>query len=168
MKPGDHPEFFRLAPPPGASRESTIRLDREGRFFHRDGDDDGLVENPKLAHALHTWIARHPDDGRFILTNGYDWTYFAVEDAPFHVDSVKITDGALVLGLRNGASAPFEGELREGPDGALYATVQRDDGAFEARFSRTAQAELAPILDEREGRVGLALGDRFIVPTPRG
>ena len=26
---------------------------------------------------------RHPDDGRYILTNGYDWTYFTVDDAPY-------------------------------------------------------------------------------------
>lgn len=167
MKPADHPEFFRLAPPPGASRESTIRLDREGRFFHRDEDEDGLVENPKLAHALHTWIARHPDDQRLILTNGYDWTYFTVEDAPFHVDSVQIGGDVLTLGLRNGESYAFAGELREGQDGALYANVTRKDGVFEARFSRTAQADLAPLLEEREGRVGLVLGERFVVPIPR-
>jgi hypothetical protein len=167
MKPGDHPDFFRLAPPPGASRESTIRLDREGRFFHRDEDGDGLVENGKLAEALHRWIARHPDDGKFILTNGYDWTYFAVEDAPFHVDSVQIAEGGVSLLLRNGERHPLPAALTEGPDGALYATIERPDGAFEARFSRSAQAELAPSLEERDGVVGVVLGDRFVVPTPR-
>ena len=40
MKPGDHPEFFRFPAPEGRSRESTILLDREGRFWH-DGE---LVE----------------------------------------------------------------------------------------------------------------------------
>ena len=65
-KPGDHPEFFRFPAPEGRSRESTIRLDGEGRFFH----DDEPVAHPKLAAALHTWIARHPDDGRYILTAG--------------------------------------------------------------------------------------------------
>ena len=63
MRPADHPDFFRLPPPPGRSRESTIRLDADGCFFH-----DGVpVEHPKLRDALHTWIARHPDDGRYIL-----------------------------------------------------------------------------------------------------
>ena len=70
MKPGDHPEFFRFPAPEGRSRESTIRLDAEGRFHH----EGNVVEHPKLAEAFHTWIARHPDDGRYILTNGYDWT----------------------------------------------------------------------------------------------
>src|SRR5262249_32567480 len=31
MKPGDHPDFFRLPPPPGRSRESRIVLDDLGR-----------------------------------------------------------------------------------------------------------------------------------------
>jgi len=49
VKPGDHPEFFRLAPPPGASRDSTISLDAEGRFFH-----DGA----RVEHAAREVAAR--------------------------------------------------------------------------------------------------------------
>jgi uncharacterized protein len=170
MKPGDHPEFFRMAPPPGASRESTIRLDAEGRFFHRgDEEAEGEVENPKLARALHTWIARHPDDEKFILTNGYDWTYFQVDDAPFHVDAVHFDGAKPTLVLRNGERYPLTADtpLREGPNGALYATVTRKDGPFEARFQRSAQTELAPCLETEEGseRVGLRLGDRLVFPT---
>ena len=85
VRPSEHPEFFRLPAPEGRSRESTIRLDAEGHFFH----DGAPVEHAKLADAMHTWIARHPDDGRYILSNGYDWSYFTVEDAPFVVRSVQ-------------------------------------------------------------------------------
>ena len=166
MKPSDHPDFFRLPPPPGASRESTIRLDREGRFFH-DGEP---VENPKLAAALHSWIGRHPDDGKLILTNGYDWTYFEVEDAPFHVDAVRLgaATTAPTIHLSNGEEHPLGTVLREGDDGALYTTITRPDGAFEARFQRSAQASLAPLLEERDGVVGLRLGELFVVPEKRG
>src|SRR5215472_2124596 len=45
VKPGDHPEFFRFPAPEGRSRESTIRLDAEGHFFH----EGHKVEHPKLA-----------------------------------------------------------------------------------------------------------------------
>src|SRR5262249_32638270 len=85
VKPGDHPDFYRFAPPPGASRESTIVLDREGRFRH-DGEP---IDHAALEQALRTWIARHPDDGRLILTNGYDWCYFRAEGAPFFVDALR-------------------------------------------------------------------------------
>src|SRR5205809_4885030 len=79
MRPGDHPEFFRFPAPEGRSRESSIVLDREGRFHH----NGALVEHPGMARAFASWIDLHPDDGRFILNNGYDWSYFRVEDVPF-------------------------------------------------------------------------------------
>ena len=78
VRPGDHPDFFRLPPPPGRSRESTIVLDAEGRFFH----EGAPVTHRGMARAFASWVARHPDDGRYILSNGYDWSYFRVEDAP--------------------------------------------------------------------------------------
>src|SRR5271169_6603400 len=104
MKPGDHPEFFRFPAPEGASRESTIRLDADGRFFH----DGAPVEHPGLAAAMHTWIRRHPDDGRYILSNGYDWTYFTVDDAPFLVRRLE-RDGARVwLNLSDGTREEWD------------------------------------------------------------
>ena len=49
MKPGDHPDFYRLAPPPGASRESTIVLDGEGRFWHDGEHVDQYCESRSLS-----------------------------------------------------------------------------------------------------------------------
>ena len=106
MKPGDHPEFFRFAPPPGTSRESTIRLDASGRFWH----DGALVETGALASALHRWIAKHPDDGRYILTNGYDWTYFTVDDAPYFVTSVRVKDDGIGLTLTDESEEELRAE----------------------------------------------------------
>jgi hypothetical protein len=150
MKPGDHPEFFRFPAPEGRSRESTLRLDGEGRFLH----DEVLVEHPKLAAALHTWIARHPDDGRFILTNGYDWTYFTVDDVPFFVRSIKQDHGDAVLVLSDGSEEPLEpSTLRVGPRGDLYLKVKRDmsGGPFDAKMTRFAQTQLDPFLAEEDG-----------------
>ena len=156
MRPGDHPDFYRLAPPPGASRESTIVLDAEGRFWH-DGE---RVEHPSLEKALHTWIARHPDDGRFILTNGYDWTYFRVDDVPFTVRGLRILPDAVMLSLSDETEEPLVPEtLRVGRGDALYAKVK--GGSFEARFSRHAQTALAPALGERkDGKLTLRIGLR--------
>jgi hypothetical protein len=144
MKPGDHPDFFRFAPPPGASRESTIRIDREGRFWH-DGE---RVENPALARALAGWVARHPDDGRTILTNGWDWCYVAVEDAPFAVRALRL-EGAPLLALSDDTEEPLDpSALAIADDGVVYARVK--GGAFEARFTRHAQTSLAPLLVEAD------------------
>ena len=155
MKPGDHPEFFRFPAPEGRSRESTIRLDAEGRFFH----DDAPVEHPKLEAALHGWIARHPDDGRYILTNGYDWTYFRVDDVPYFVRSIRDEDGDAVLVLSDGTEEPLDpSTVRPGPRDDLYLTVKRDakGGPFDAKLTRFAQTQLAPFLRDEGGAAVLA------------
>ncbi len=155
MKPGDHPEFFRFPAPEGRSRESTIRLDAEGRFFH----EGNLVEHPKLRDALHTWISRHPDDGRYILTNGYDWTYFVVDDVPYFVRSVRAEDGEAVLVLSDGTVEPLDPRTaRTGDGGALYVQVKRDakGGPYDAKLTRFAQTQMGPFLREEAGGLVLA------------
>ena len=153
MKPGDHPEFFRLPPPEGRSRESTIVLDGEGAFWH----EGARVTHPGMARAFATWVGRHPDDGRFILNNGYDWTYFRVEDTPFFVERVLLE--ALEVELSDGTREPFEpGRLSLGRAGALYLPVK--GGQYRARFRREAQLSLIDRLEEGpDGRIFLKLGD---------
>ena len=156
MKPGEHPDFYRLAPPPGTSRESTIRLDAEGKFWH----DGARVDHPALEKALHGWIALHPDNGRFILTNGYDWTYFRVDDVAYAVRSLRVTPENVTLVLSDETEEPLDpASLRVGNGEALYAKVK--GGQFEARFSRHAQTALAPILHEgTAGKLRLTVGGR--------
>src|SRR5689334_18015209 len=156
MKPGEHPDFYRLAPPPGTSRESTIRLDADGKFWH-DGE---RVDHPALERALHGWIALHPDDGRFILTNGYDWTYFQVDDAPYTVRALRVNPESVTLILSDETEEPLAPEtLHVGRGDALYAKVK--GGKFAARFSRHAQTALAPILHEdKPGALRLSVGGR--------
>jgi hypothetical protein len=154
MKPGDHPDFYRVAPPPGASRESSIRLDADGKFWH----DGARVEHAALEKAMHRWIARHPDDGRFILTNGYDWTYFQVDDAPYTVRTLRVLPDRALLELSDETEESLVPEtLMVGPGDALYVKVK--GGQFEARFSRHAQTALAPLLEEAtDGALLLRIG----------
>lgn len=157
-KPGDHPEFFRFPAPEGRSRESTIRLDGEGRFFH----EGAPVEHVKLAQAMHTWISRHPDDGRYILTNGYDWTYFTVEDAPFTVRSVRIERDRVVLCLSDGTEEAWDPASTRVAGDALYARVKARErgGPFEAKFMRHALTGLAPVLVEPAGEAAAGAAHR--------
>lgn len=159
QKPGDHPEFFRLAAPAGASRESTIRLDREGRFWH----DGARFEHAALEAAMHGWIARHPDDGRYVLTNGWDWTYFEVEDVPYFVRASRVDGDVVTLALSDGTEEQLDpAGLRSGGQGALYARVK--GGAFEARFDRHAQMALAPLVVEGDdGEPRLSVSGRSYV-----
>jgi hypothetical protein len=156
MKPGDHPDFFRLPPPPGQSRESGIVLDAKGRFWHK-GE---AVEHAGMARAFASWVRRHPDDGRYILSNGYDWSYLTVEDAPYFVSAVHVADEPPQLVLSSGEVEPLDPtSLVIGHDGAVYVRVKH--GAFTAKMTPAAQLELSPLLvDLPDGRVGIQIGSR--------
>ncbi len=161
MRPGDHPDFYRFAPPPGASRESTLVLDREGRFWH-DGE---RVDHAPLEQALRSWISRHPDDGRLILTNGYDWCYFRAEGSPFFVDALRVEpDGSVTLKLFDGSEEPLDpSTLAVGEGGVVYARVR--SGGLEARFSRHAQTQLAPVLVGDDPPTIVVRGREFAITT---
>src|SRR3979411_2037069 len=55
---------------------SGLRLDREGRFWHR-GD---LLEHARTVAALHRGLHRAAD-GRWAVRIGPEWGYVEVEDA---------------------------------------------------------------------------------------
>jgi uncharacterized protein len=159
MRPSDHPEFFRRPAPDGLSRESSLRLDGEGRFWH----EGAVVDHPRLRAALHQWITRHPTDGRFILSNGYDWTYFSVEDVPYFVRGLQLGDEPRLV-LSDDTSEPFPHDgYRIGRGGALYCPVK--SGTFEARFTPSAQNALGPLLSFDESGLHLCIGsDRIPLP----
>jgi hypothetical protein len=155
MKPSDHPEFFRLPPPEGRSRESTIVLSKDGRFFH----DGAPVTHPGMHKAFASWLSRHPDDGRYILTNGYDWTYLTVEGALRFVQSVHDRAGQPVLELLDGKELPLEPEaLSCDADGKLWVVLPEGE---RARFTQAAQLELSPWLVERGGAAGVQIGSQY-------
>src|SRR4051812_7713535 len=119
MRPGDHPEYFRFPAPEGRSRESSIVLDAEGRFFH-----DGVpVEHPGMARAFASWLGLPADNGSFILDNVYDRSYFRVEDVPFFVLGLREEGNRLWLLLSDGSESPLDPEtLPLGPREGLYTT----------------------------------------------
>ena len=155
MKPGDHPEFFRLPPPEGRSRESTIVLSSEGRFFH----DGAAVEHPGMQRAFASWLARHPDDGRYILSNGYDWTYLTVEGAARFVQAVREEAGRPLLVLLDGGELPLDPTaLRVDASGRFSVVLAEGEPAC---FTARAQLELSPWLVERAGQIGVQIQDAF-------
>jgi hypothetical protein len=161
VRPGDHPDFFRFPAPEGRSRESTIRLDAEGRFFH----EGARVEHRGLEAAMHGWISRHPDDGRFILTNGYDWTYFTVEGTPFFVRGVRVEPDRVVLRLSDGTEEAWNPRETQVSGDRVTTRVKRDapGGPYDARFDRHAVTSLGEVLEERDGKTWAHIG-REVVP----
>jgi uncharacterized protein len=162
MKPSEHPEFFTRPAPDGASRESSIEIDAQGRFLH----EGQLVTHPGLQRAFASWVQRHPIDGRFILCNGYDWTYFTVAETPFFVEGILLREDAPMLQLNDGTVEPLEpAGLGVDAAGALYAHVKK--GQFEAKFSPAAQLQLAPWVVDAGERPALKLAGQFVFPALR-
>jgi hypothetical protein len=127
---------------------SGLRLDKDGRFFHRGG----LIEHERTLSVLHRGIHRAAD-GRWATRIGSEWGYLEVEDAPFFVQQVA-QDGPRLRGeLLTGEWEELT-ELSSGADDALYARVRGE----RARLTRAAQASLLPWLHEDAGQFWLQLG----------
>jgi hypothetical protein len=114
-----------------------------------------------MQDAFASWIRHHPDDGRHILCNGYDWSYFTVEDVPFFVRGLSAGALGLNLVLSDRSEELLDPpSLRVGARDALYCKVK--GGQFNARFMPTAQTALLPFLFEGpSGEPLLEVGDRF-------
>ena len=131
--------------------DSGIRLDREGNWWH----DDVPVEHPRVIEAFNQGLSP-TDDGRFILRVGNDWCFVTVEDAAYRVLSVDDVKGTPWLRLSDRSAEPLDGATVElDADGVLRCQVKSNRAA--ARFSRDAQFQLGPWLEEEEGRFLLAL-----------
>ena len=139
-----------------ARRESTIVLDREGRFLH----DGTPIEHPGIVRAFRRWLGRG-EGGRFVLrASEREWCFLRVEDAATWVEEVAIEGEQLVAGLWDGTREPVDpASLGVDAEGVLRCTV-RD---LPARFSRHAQLSLGARLETGEGGAfWLAVGGRRV------
>jgi hypothetical protein len=121
---------------------SGLRLDKEGRFFHRGG----LIEHERTITVLHKGIHR-ASDGRWATRIGSEWGYLDVEDAALFVQQIAL-DGPRLRGELLTGEWEELSSLASGADDALYARVRGE----RARLTRAAQASLLPWLFEKSGR----------------
>ena len=140
------------------TRESDIRIDRDGHFWH----DGQRIEHPGLARAFAHWIAVDPESGRYILKNEVDWCFIKVDDTPLVVRTLARGEaGELRLHLSDESSEPLDpASLRIGPDDVPYCRVR--GGTLPARFSRAAAFAL--LEDARPD----ASGDAIVIVLPGG
>src|SRR5262245_13060798 len=100
-------------------RQTGIRLDREGRFWH-----EGIeVTHPRLRQALLRWLDRRDEDGRPILRlDERRYAYVDVEDADLLVLSARWLAGDhLMLSLNDGSEEELDyATLRVGSANAMY------------------------------------------------
>jgi uncharacterized protein len=143
----------------GLTRETTIRRDAQGRWFH----DGTPLEHTGLTRAFDRWVER-ADDGRYCLKNDINWAYITLEGPPYLVRSLQITPaGQVTLLLSNDSSEPLRPEtLRMGEDGALYCDV--GDGTLPARFDRHAATLLEPLISEDEHGLYVEIAGQRVRP----
>jgi uncharacterized protein len=121
--------------PFGLSRETRIRIDREGRFFH----EDDLIVHEALWHSLASWVDVDPESGRYILKNNINWAFVTVDDTPLVVKRY-FPDDAHVL-VTDGTSEPLDlATLTLDASDVPYCRVR--GGKLPARFSRQAAYSL--------------------------
>ena len=115
---------------------------------------------------MHSWISRHPNDGRYVLENGWDWCYVTVDDAPYVVRAAKIVDGAIELALSDDSIERIDpSALRVDDEGVLRTQVKaaKKYGPYPARFDRHAIVSLGERLREENGRYLLDVDGRDVV-----
>ncbi len=134
-------------------RETGLRLDREGRWWH----EGRPVEHAGLSRALHRWLGRL-EDGRYVLRLDADrYAYVEVEDAPYLVRTLELERTPVGVRVHVLLSDESEEELdypslTVGEGHALYCRVK---GGLPARFSRAAYQLLGELVEEVPG--GFAL-----------
>jgi hypothetical protein len=141
-------------------RQSGIRLDADGRFWH-EGEE---VRHAGLRAALWRWLDRNPD-GRWVLRlDAQRFVYLDVDDAPFVVRSLRWQGDRALMRLSDDSEEELAyASLRLGPNGAAYATVK---GRFPARLSTAAWGALAVHIVERDGKPQLdAAGGPYDLPS---
>src|SRR4051812_11655462 len=134
--------------------QSGLRLDKEGRFWHRGG----LVEHARTLAVLHPGVHRAAD-GRWATRIGKDWAYLDVDDAALFVRRIEVEGAAVRAQLASGEWVAVDpGSFAIGADDALYARV----GGERARLTRSAQLSLADVLREDASGFSLQLGGRAV------
>jgi uncharacterized protein len=134
-------------PFPGASRETTIRVDPQGAFWH----DGQPVTHTGLARAFARWLDVDPDSGRYIVRNDINWAFITVDDAPLVARSAAVDGAGVVLALSDGESERLDpATLRLEPGDVPYCDVR--GGKLPAKLLPGAAFVVLEWLGDREPR----------------
>jgi hypothetical protein len=161
-------------------RDSGIRIDREGRFWH----EGQTVQHEGLRQALFRWLDRLPDrdpqqaatgdEGRYVLRlDARRFAYIDVDDTPLVATSLRWQDdldGGLQawlgpqawLGLNDGSEELLDPRTLT-IDGAGVLRCWVRGGKLEARLGTSAATTLAERIITRDERPALHTRDGVMV-----
>lgn len=146
-----------------AVSSGTISFRHDGRWY----TDDEPIDNARIA-KLFSRCLRQTEDGRWMIAMGDERAFVEIEDTPYVVTAVA-GDPAIGFCIRlndDSEEALDPATLAIGAGNVPYAQVK--NGRYRARFLRPAYYQLAPAIEERDGRFVLTSGGRrFEVPELR-
>lgn len=124
-------------------RQTGIRLDREGRFWHEGAE----VTHPGFRRALLRWLDRLPDGRPILRLDELRYAYVDVEDADLLALSAHWTGERAFLILNDDSQEELDpATLELGEGGALYCRVR--GGVLTARILTPAYYLLAERIEE--------------------
>jgi hypothetical protein len=135
-------------------RQTGLRLDREGRWWH-EGEP---VRHEGLARALHRWIDQLPDGRPVLRLDAVRYAYFECEDTPFVVRSARREGGSFLLWLSDETEERLDPATLSRRGEGLYCLVK--DGRFPARLAHAAVYALGDALREEGGGLVLEVEGR--------
>jgi uncharacterized protein len=124
-------------------RQSGIRLDAEGRFWHEGAE----VQHHGLRAAFWRWLDRNPD-GRWVLRlDDKRFVYLYVDDVPYVVRSARWQDDRAIVRLSDDSEEELAYDTLQLRGGTQpYCRVK--SGRFEARVSTLAWNTLAERIED--------------------
>lgn len=132
-------------------RQTGIRLDREGRFWH----EGAQVTHPGFQRALLRWLDRLPDGRAILRLDERRYAYVDVDDADLLVQSARWDGDRPFVHLNDGSDEELDcNSLEVGDGSALYCRVR--GGRLTARISTRAYQVLSRRIEE-SGAGGFAL-----------
>ena len=127
-------------------RQVGVRLDREGKFWHR-GEP---VTHPGLARALLRWLDVLEDGRPILRLDATRYAYVDVDDALLLVTSIRWEGDRAIARLNDGSEEELAYDTLEvGHAFALYCRARA--GRLRARITPTAYYSLAERIEEIDG-----------------
>jgi hypothetical protein len=124
-------------------RQTGIRLDREGRFWHEGAE----ITHERFRKTLLRWLDVLEDGRPILRLDETRYAYVDVDDAMLLVTSIQWRDNRAYLRLNDESEEELEYDtLAQADDHALYCNVRA--GRLLARITTPAYYQLAEHVEE--------------------
>ena len=133
----------------------TLSIDKEGNWRH-----EGVKVTHQKTVNLFFSVLDRDDQGRYFIEVGKERAFVRVDDVPFVVTALRLTDDGIRLTFQDGTHELLLPEaLRFTKENIPYCKIRQ--GKMGAKFSRTAYYELAEYIVEQGKGFALKINDKL-------